>query len=247
MRFQAVLWALVVVGSSPAALALSPEELLERIDVAEYGAKDSVISFRMELEDKDGKTSVREVKMYQKGFDKRLLKILAPADVKGISFLDAGNEKTYVYMPAFRKIRRVAGHVKNESFAGSDFSNEDLSTEKFSERVKVDKMTDDEKHYILEVTQKDDDGEEPKYAKMKMWIRKQDFLFDRLEYYTKTGEMEKTFIRKDFKKSGKYVYAQWGEMIDLKKQHKTRMITEKVEYDTGLRDRFFTKRQLKRH
>jgi len=227
------------------ARALTPLEVLEKSDHAEYGAKDVVSECRMVLEDKNGKTSERKVRMYQKGFGKRLIRILSPADVKGIGFLDTEG-KTYVYMPAFRKIRRVAGHVKNESFAGSDFTNDDLESEKFSERLKVTEMQEKAGHYILDTTNKrEEDGDT--YSRLKLWIRKQDFLFDRIEYYDKAGVKAKVFIRKEFKKTGKYSAAFWGEMTDLKKQHKTRMVFESIKTDTGLKDRVFSKRQLKRH
>ena len=228
------------------ARAITPEEVLEKSDNAEYGAQDVVSEARMILEDKNGKTSERRVRMYQKGFKNRLVRILSPADVKGIGFLDTGG-KTYVYMPAFCKIRRVAGHVKNESFAGSDFSNDDLKSERFSDRLKVTKMLDETEHYVLETTSKKAEDDDFRYSKLKIWIRKQDFLFDRLEYFDKSGVKAKVFIRKEFKPAGKYQAAFWGEMTDLKKQHKTRMIFESIKTDTGLSDRIFSKRQLKRH
>ena len=130
---------------STSAAALDGDEVLKKVDDREYGAKDTTAVVKMELIDKDGSTSARKVKMFQKGATRRLIKFLEPADVKGMAFLDAGDDKMYLYLPAMHKIRRIAGHVKNDNFAGTDFSFDDLSSERFSERMKVAKI--DEKSY----------------------------------------------------------------------------------------------------
>ena len=131
----AMLTALTIAPFS--ALALSGEEILQKLDEVEYGAKDTVAEIRMVLVSEGGNKSERKLKMFQKGEEKRLIRFLGPADVKGIGFLDAGKDKMYVYMPAFHKIRRIAGHVKNENFAGTDFSYDDMSSELFSHKYDV--------------------------------------------------------------------------------------------------------------
>jgi hypothetical protein len=215
------------------------------MDEAEFAAKDTIAEVKMILIEKSGKTSERRMKMYQRGASKRLIKFLSPADVKGVAFLDEGKDKMYVYMPAFHKIRRIAGHVKNENFAGTDFAHDDLSTEHFTDRLEATGMSEEKDHYVLQAKRKP--GEESEWSRMVMRIRKADFLFDRLEYYDNAGVKAKVFLRKDFRQSGKYVQSHWAEMADLKSGHKTQMIIEKIQCDTGIKDRMFTKRQLKRH
>ncbi|MBN2498677.1 MAG: outer membrane lipoprotein-sorting protein [Deltaproteobacteria bacterium] len=213
------------------------------MDETEYGAKDSLAVVTMELEDSGGTKSTRKMKMYQMGTGYRMIKFLAPADVKGMAFLDA-EEKMYVYMPAMHKIRRIAGSVKNDSFAGTDFSYDDLSSDRFSDRLQPSKMTEDAEHYVLELVPKPDIDSE--YGKTKMWVRKKDFLFDRLEFYDKRGAKWKVLDRRDFRQVGKYVQSFHLDMHDLKRNHWTRNIVESIECDKGLEKRFFSKRQLKR-
>ena len=221
--------------------ALSIEAVMKKLDLAEFGAKDTIAKVKMKLIDKDGHTSMRKLIMYQKGSNKRLIQFIEPADVKGLGFLDAGDDKMYVYLPAFHKVRRVAGHVKNENFAGTDFSHDDLGSEKFSERLKPKAMQEDNSHYVLDTIPNSD-----QYSKIKLWIRKSDFLFDKLEYYDTAGDKWKVFSRKDFRTVGKYVQSYWAEVKDLKKNHVTQLIVESVQCDTGLENRFFSKRRLKR-
>lgn len=231
----------LVAGS---AAALSGEEILKKVDEAEYGAKDTVAELKMVLVDKDGSTSERRMKILQKGDEQRLVKFLSPADVKGIGFLDEGQDKMYLYMPAFHKIRRIAGHVKNENFAGTDFSYDDMSSELFTSKFDVAENSEEADHYVMILKSKP--GRDWDYSKLKVWIRKKDFMFDKAIYFDKKGVAWKQFIRKEFKPVGKYTQSYWAEMTDLKKNHKTRMIVESVKCDTGLKDRTFSKRQLKR-
>jgi len=243
IRTLLLVFAAITLASGGAA-ALSGEEILKKVDEAEYGAKDTVAEIKMVLEDQDGKTSERRMKILQKGDEQRLVKFLSPADVKGIGFLDEGEDKMYLYMPAFHKIRRIAGHVKNENFAGTDFSYDDMSSELLSSKFDVADKSEEAEHYVLILKSKPDRDWD--YSKLKMWIRKNDFMFDRAIYFDKKGTEWKKFVRKEFKPVGKYTQSYWAEMTDLKKNHKTRMIVESVKCDTGLKDSTFSKRQLKR-
>jgi outer membrane lipoprotein-sorting protein len=229
---------------APGALALSGQEVLERVDRKEYSAEDTTAVVEMELVDKDGTVSKRKMEMFQKGEEKRLIKFLEPADVKGMAFLDAGDDKMYLYLPAMHKIRRIAGHVKNDNFAGTDFSFDDLSSEKFSERLKVVGMEESDGHYLLHLEPKP--GSDTQYGKLNMWVRQEDFMFDKIEFYDKSGEKWKVMTRKDFRDVGQYRQSFWVQMEDLNKSHKTRNIIQSIKCDMGLRSRFFSKRQLKR-
>ncbi len=223
------------------AQALSGEEILKKMDAAEYAAKDTIAVISMELEEEGGRISKRKMKMYQQGAKKRLIQFKSPADVKGIGFLDVDG-KMYVYLPAFHKIRRIAGSVKNENFAGTDFAHDDLSSERFSDRLTATAVRDEGDHYLVECREKDDS----RYSKLVFGVRKKDFMFDSVEYFDKSGKRWKVFKRSQFKPVGKYVQSYFAEMTDLKKKHKTRMIVESIKCDSGLRERRFSKRQLKR-
>jgi hypothetical protein len=236
-------YAMLVFLQPGQARALSAEEILKKMDAAEYAAKDTIAVITMELEEQDGRTSKRKMKMYQKGADKRLIQFESPADVKGIGFLDIDG-KMYVYLPAFHKIRRIAGSVKNENFAGTDFAHDDLSSERFNKRLQATAMRDEGDHFVLETRERDKDSS--RYSKLVFKVRKKDLMFDSVEYYDKSGKLWKVFKRSQFKPVGKYMQSYLAEMADLKKKHKTRMIVDSIKCDSGLSDRRFSKRQLKR-
>jgi hypothetical protein len=227
------------------AQALTGEEVLARVDRSEFSAKDSIATVRMELEDKGGAKSVRKMEMYQLGTEKCLIRFLEPADVKGMAFLDEGEDAMYLWLPELHKLRRIAGHVKNDNFAGTDFSYEDLSSDTFASRLQVQGLGEEGERYVLDLTPRP--GSDSEYGRVKLFVRKADFLFDRIEFSDKAGKPWKVMTRDDFRPTGKYVQSFHVEVRDLKKNHVTRNFVEKLQVDTGLKDSFFSKRQLKRN
>ena len=174
----------------------------------------------------------------------RLVRFLAPADQKGIGFLSLPGDVMYLYLPAFRKIRRIASHVKNENFAGTDFSYDDMNSFKYAEEYNARLLETTDQHYLLELIPKPHVKKD--YAKLKLWVRKNNFYPVKIEHYDKGGNLWKTMERRKIEKKGNYWVSLEMEMKDLKKQHTTKMITGKVELDTGLSDKLFTKRNLKK-
>ncbi|OPX25914.1 MAG: hypothetical protein B1H06_06795 [Candidatus Cloacimonas sp. 4484_143] len=161
-----------------------------------------------------------------------------------MSFLSLPDDVQYLYLPAFHKVRRIASHVKNDNFAGTDFSYDDMSASKYAEEYNAVLIAKKDSLYILELTPKQD--VEKSYSKLKMWVRQDNFYPVKVEFYDKNSTLWKLFESRNIKKNGKYWIASEAEMRDMKKQHSTKMITEKIELDKGLSDNIFTKRNLKR-
>ena len=60
--------------------------------------------------------------------EKRLVNFEGPSDMKGTRVLVLSRQQMWVYLPAYRKVRRVASHVKQQGFMGTTYSDEDMST-----------------------------------------------------------------------------------------------------------------------
>jgi len=219
-------------------------QILQKADDVINAPKDQEISLKMTLTDKGGNEKIREMKMYQTCDEMRLVRFLSPADQKGVSFLSLPDDVQYLYLPAFHKVRRIASHIKNDNFAGTDFSYDDMSASKYAEEYDATLLEKTDDLYILELTPKQ--GVEKSYSKLKMWARQDNFYPVKVEFYDKNSTLWKLFESRNIKNLGKYWIASEAEMTDLKKQHSTKMITEKVELDKGLSDNIFTKRNLKR-
>ena len=137
----------------------------------------------------------------------------------------------------------IASHVKNTNFAGTDFSYDDISLFKYSEEYDPQLLEIRDSVYVLELIPKP--GVEKDYSKLVVQIRKDNFYPVKIDHYDKGGNLWKVMVRKNVVKKGTYWIALEMEMKDLTKQHSTKSITEKIELDTGLTDKTFTKRNLK--
>ena len=224
--------------------AQDAQSIISKSDAVINAPKDMHQFSQMILIDKDGDEKVRKSEMYQKGDEMRLVRFLSPADQKGIGFLSLPDDVMYLYLPAFHKIRRIASHVKNENFAGTDFSYDDMSSFKYAEEYNAKLLETKDDVYVLELTPKP--GIEKDYSKLIMEIRKDNFYPVKINHYDKAGNLWKVLERKKIEKKGNYWISMEMEMKDLKKNHSTKMITDKIEFDTGLSDKVFSKRNLKK-
>src|SRR5690554_3855546 len=132
-RLLSLVAVLLFLTSAPAPLfAQDVATILQKIDQVLFQPNDQTSNVRMVLTDRNGNERVREASVWQKGSDKRLFRFTRPASEAGIAFLSLPDDLMYLYMPAFGRERRIASHLKNQSFAGTDFSYEDMETKEYA-------------------------------------------------------------------------------------------------------------------
>lgn len=219
-------------------------QILQKADDVINAPQDQDLKIKLILIDKKGNEKVREMSMLQKGSDKRLVKFLSPADQKGIAFLSLPDDVMYLYMPAFKKIRRIASHVKNTKFAGTDFTYEDMEAVRYSDKYIPEYIRKEDNHFILQLIPKE--GIKTDYSKLIMSIRENNFYITKIEHFNRGDKLFKIMIRDNIEKIGEYWLARESEMQDLKSKHTTKMIIEEVILDSKVSDDKFTKRNLKR-
>ncbi|MCK4353278.1 outer membrane lipoprotein-sorting protein [candidate division WOR-3 bacterium] len=236
-----VLWA-----ETPArqGLAGGDDEILKKAEDAMNAPKDRMAEIKLTLIDKDGDSKIREIKMWQLGKEKRLIKFLSPADVKGVGFLVLSDNEMYLYMPAFKKIRRIASHAKNENFMGTDFSYNDIGKCQYTKDFTAEIKEETEEEYILELTPRPKSDVD--YAKLIVWVDKAHYIPNKVEYYNEKGKILKVMKNEDTEKVDKYWTPKKVTMENLKTEHKTVMEMGKVVHDIGFKEGMFTKRMLKR-
>ncbi len=225
--------------------AITGDEILIKVDKTTNAPKDRVATLKMVLIDKNGDEKTRELKMLQKGDTKRLIRFMSPKDVKGVGFLVLEDDKMYLYMPAFRKIRRIASHIKNESFMGTDFSYEDIAQTKYAEDYSASILEEKDSHYLLELSPKPDSDVD--YSKLTMLVNKETYVYEKIEHYDKNDKLSKVMIASKVKKVDDYWMPMSMEMQDVQKDHRTTMTFSEVKHDTGLADKVFSQRYLKRY
>ncbi len=225
-------------GTISSAGAQDAGTILKKMDDVLYAPKDMTGTNRIILIDRNGKEEVREATVKQKGSDKRIMRFTSPASQAGISVLALPDDVMYMYLPAFGKERRISSSVKNQNFAGTDFSYDDMESRPYSDKY-TPEMAGTEETYVLKLTPK----ERSEYSKLVAYINKENYYPERIEYYDRGNTKVKEAIY-TFKKVGDYWNPSEIVMKDLKKDHTTKMQTSNVEFDTGLSDDEFTVRKL---
>ncbi len=225
----------------------------QKVEARDVG-KDAGLEMKMILTDKKERERKRELFIIRKDFngqDKLLLKFTYPKDISGTSFLvwerKGRDNERFLYLPALGRIRRIATNQKDENFAGTDFSYEDISgrkledyTYQLEEELAVYEEND---CYLLISHPKDMDS---KYPKVLSWVRKDNFVTVKAEYYNKNEDVEKTFKCLKLKQIDKIWTALELSMENHKTNHKTVIKVEKVKYNKGISSQRFEKRELKK-
>ena len=226
------------------AQSLSAEEILSDADDVSNEAPDLKAMVEMILIEDDGDQSVREMEIFQKGADSRLMRFLSPAGQRGIGFLSLPDDVNYLYLPAFGRVRRIASHVENQNFAGTDFSYDDLSSFRFGDEYEPSLNETTDTHYILELLPKS--GISTDYSKLLMWVQLDNFYPARIEYYNRSGDLWKVLEQFEILQFQGYWVALERVMSNVISGHSTSMYMTEVEVDTGLSDDIFSQRYLTR-
>jgi 23S rRNA (adenine2503-C2)-methyltransferase len=263
-----------------AASELSATEIMESNDRAQ---RHRTVRAKARLETAGGKrrSSVKEFtwsrKLAEDGF--RFLtrtEFHKPADIRGevILFLEKGEKaegqgtsdegtrnEILIYLPAFRKVRRVETEQQSGSFMGSDFSYSDLTgihVQDFKHKKLKEESCPGTKELRCWIIESEPAREEVRdrlgYASFRSWIRRSDFMAEQIEYRDLEGNPSKRLTLGDIrkvqgKKSGDRSFAHALEMRRLSGEMKdavTKIDFESVEVEIDLGDALFSPQKLGR-
>jgi len=222
---------------------LSATEILAKMDHALAGYEDQEMEVEMTVHDVDGSQKVYTFNLKQKGNSKRLVRFKS-GEKKGLSVLTESAHRMYVYLPGYKKVRRVATHSLNQSFVGSAFSNSAMGVTSYSELYVPTLKSQDDKVWTLELTPKAevDTG----YARLVLQVDKETLNQGTTDYYSDSGELVKKFRTWDFTEyPGGIRRARFIEMSDPRTGHRTVMEVKKFKTNQGFKDSMFSTRQLR--
>ncbi len=234
-------------------LALTGEEIAWKVYHRPVG-KDSQAQALMILKDPKGKEKKRKMKIFTREDEKArytLIRFLSPKDIAGTAFLSVayhdGEEEQFLYLPALKRTRRIAGSFRFHRFVNSDFFYEDLERHyppKYHHELLGEEKVQESPCFVVKSWPKK--KKDSAYGYWIQWITKEGFLPIKIEYYDRKGKLWKRFSSNRWEKIQGYWTILESQMEDLKKKHKTVLKIEKIIYDQGLDPRLFTKRSLER-
>ncbi|MBI5343800.1 MAG: outer membrane lipoprotein-sorting protein [Deltaproteobacteria bacterium] len=243
------------------AFALSPEEVMKNSQAAFlYQGRDFKARVMMRLISRTGATRIRELAMLRRNYgeaggdQKYFMYFFQPADVKGMAFMvykyPKRDDDRWLFLPALNMVRRVAAEDKRSSFAGSDFTYEDVSGRDIEddahEFIKIEEAADGpcagKECYKVKSTPRARDAG---YGYRLSWIDAKSLLPLKEEYYDKTGEPYRVFTAVEIKEVKGFPTVIKRRMKNLQTGHRTEVEFSKVDYNAGIEDSLFSERFLR--
>jgi hypothetical protein len=216
-----------------------------------------IAKISLTITEKGGSTRSRIISMttksYPDGLEKRIIKFIEPADVRGTSMLVFDNKNSademWIYLPALKKTRRIVTSEKGKSFMSSEFSNADMSSPALSDFVNkhLDKSGINNQ-WIIESTPVDEDkADEYGYSKKISYISIDKNQVQKMEFYNFDNELFKVIeIKSVFPLSdGKYLVK---DMVanNLNTNRKSEILFSNISEGVKVDDSVFTIQNLER-
>lgn len=243
---------LIIISQFSLAQELDGEKVLKNLEASRQ-SQSHQMKMEMELYSSSGDMRSRTMNNYrlEGDIDRSLMQFTEPADIRGTAFLllddqSSNQEDMYLYLPALGAVRKISGSQKNGSFVGSDLTYNDISifsganfTDNYQAEITAEAEEIIELH--LEIIDPDID-----YSYGKMWVRKDLWLAEKIEYYDQYEELIKVINLSDFDEIDGNRLARRIEVENSQKGSRTVLKMLEVEFDPELDPNIFTTRYLQR-
>jgi hypothetical protein len=233
--------------------AAQAEDIARRVQDRDTG-RDSRIAMRMKLYDRQGRVRERALTLMSlRGAsrnDKLLIRFTQPADIRGTGFLvweHEAEDERFLYLPSLGRVRRIAGSETQESFVGSDFTYEDIGGREFDEYtyslVDENASWNGQPAWRLESRRKDASAQFPRVVSL---IVKDSFVVVQADIFNRRSEKQKTYTVRKLERIEGIWTAMDAEMTNAIEKSRTELVIEKADYNVGLKEADFTRRELER-
>ncbi|MFH2100346.1 MAG: outer membrane lipoprotein-sorting protein, partial [Pseudomonadota bacterium] len=200
--------------AAAAALALFPvhgaraddaraREIMQMVN-DRYDGDTGIADQEMILIDKRGNERVRRIRTFEKEFGKdsrRIMFFQEPPDVKDTAFLtydydESGrDDDQWLYLPALKKVKRIASSEKDGSFMGSDFTYGDMTTRELSKytfKILDEKVVRGQKTWVIEALPISGEVvDEFGYTKSVVFVRQDNYVVVRGVFWLNKGDKVK--------------------------------------------------------
>jgi outer membrane lipoprotein-sorting protein len=263
LRAAATATALAMLFVPLPAAGATARELLDRVKALDDTTRhwtDRTEKLTLAITDARGGERTRELQIQNKRYagdeDKALSIFLAPPEVKGTAFLQwshkSADDDQWLYLPEFKRTRRITAQLRDESFMGTDFSYRDLEIlaefQRWSEGEAPSALTGEEPvdGSVCHVIALRPHQEGMIYGKLVLWLDRERLVVRRMDFFDKDDKALKSLSFGDLRDVGAVPTAHLLEMRNLEKGSRTRVTVSEVAYDKGLEDDVFTQRYLER-
>ena len=252
--------AITVLHSLDHAAAETPEEkglaIAVEADRRNTGYSNSTADMLMILKNRHGQESRRQMRFrnleVEGDGDKSLTIFDSPMDVKGTAFLNythkEGDDDQWLYLPALKRVKRISSRNKSGSFMGSEFAYEDIASqevEKYTYKWLRDEIYEGNDCFVSE--RYPVDRKNSGYSRQVVWIDKQEYRTQKVEFYDRKNMHIKTLTMSNFQQ---YEGTFWRALELYMANHQTGKSTllqfSNYKFNVGLTEADFNKNSLKR-
>ncbi|WP_299462810.1 outer membrane lipoprotein-sorting protein [uncultured Microscilla sp.] len=190
-----------------------------------------------------------EMKSWSKGRDFSLILIKKPVRDKGSGYLKRGKEM-WNWLPKVGRVVKMPPSMMNQSWMGSDFTNDDLVRQSsividYTHKIIGSETLEGRDCYKVLLTPKP--NAPVVWGKVEMWISKKDYLQLQSKMYDEDGYLVNTMRGSKIKNLGGRVLPSYMEMIPADKPNqKTVLEYKKLVFDKPISDSFFSVQNMKR-
>jgi outer membrane lipoprotein-sorting protein len=176
----------------------------------------------------------------------------SPRDVAGTGYLsfsyddDSKDDDIWLYLPAMKRVRRVTGSGKNDSFMGTDFTYEDMGSRSLNKdefSLRGEEAVEGEACWTVEAKPKD--GKDP-YGRRVMWVRKDTYIIKAVDYYDRQDRLLKTLRVSGIEQIDGIWTAKKMEMTNVQDKHSTVIAMSEIRFNMPLDDSLFAVTSLER-
>lgn len=190
-----------------------------------------------------------EMKSWSKGSNFSLILIKKPVRDKGSGYLKRGKEM-WNWLPKVGRVVKMPPSMMNQSWMGSDFTNDDLVRQSsivvdYTHKIVGSQTLEGRDCYKILLTPKP--NAPVVWGKVEMWISKKDFLQLQSKMYDEDGYLVNTMRGSKIKNLGGRVLPSYMEMIPADKPNqKTVLEYKRMVFDKPMSDGFFSVQNMKR-
>lgn len=216
--------------------------------------RDSRASLRMRLVDRHGRVRERALELLTReggrAGDRVLVRFVYPNDIKGTAFLvwehpgaPARETERFLYLPSLGRVRRIAGEEAQESFVGTDFTYEDIGGREFDDYTYALLEAPSGDTYRLESKRK---GAGVTFPRVVSVVRADSFVVVQADVYNKRNERQKVYsVQKLARVEGIWTVLE-STMADELNRTRTDLVVERIDYNVGLTETDFSRRELEK-
>ena len=192
--------------------------------------------------------------------DRLLIRFTYPNDIRGTGFLvwehPSADDERFLFLPSLGRVRRIAGTETQESFAGSDFSYEEIGGREFDEYTYAFAGPDGESAqwtppsggapqaaWRLESRRKDQSAPFPRVVSL---VLKESFVVVQADIHNRRNERQKVYTVSRLERVENIWTVMRSEMTNALEKSRTELAVESADYNVGLGEADFSRRELER-